>query len=76
MCPWAPPPLLAQIVQFLVPAVGVLRETGTLYSYDTEALACWRLHDDPALQTIRDFGAKRLETRDFGAVDTQAQRKS
>jgi hypothetical protein len=43
--------------QSLVPAVGVLRETGTLYPNDTEALAGGRLHHHPALQAVCDLGA-------------------
>ena len=43
--------------QFLVPAVGILRETGTLYPYDAEALAGGRLHDHPALQVVHHLGA-------------------
>src|SRR5215472_18426286 len=52
--------------QFLVPAVGVLRETGTLYPHDAEALACGRLHHDPALKAIHNFRAELLQARHFG----------
>ena len=43
--------------QFLVPPVGILRETGTLYPYDAEALAGGRLHHHPALQVVHHLGA-------------------
>ncbi len=43
--------------QFLVPPVGILRETGTLYPYDAEALAGGRLHHHPALEVVHHLGA-------------------
>ena len=43
--------------QFLVPPVGILRETGTLHPYDAEALAGGRLHHHPALQAVHHLGA-------------------
>src|ERR1700752_41802 len=49
-----------------VPAVGVLRKTGTLYSYDAEALAGGRLHHHPALQAIHHLGAQLPQSRHFG----------
>jgi hypothetical protein len=52
--------------QFLVPPVGILRETGTLYPYDAEALAGGRLHDHPALQVVHHLGAEFPQARHFG----------
>ena len=50
----------------LVPAIGVLREAGTLHPYDAEALAGGRLHHHPALQAIHHLGAQLLKARHFG----------
>src|SRR5262245_20620240 len=51
--------------QLLVPTVGVLWETGTLYPYDAEALACRRLHHHPALKAVHNLRAQLLQTRHF-----------
>src|SRR5258708_21647538 len=50
----------------LVPAVGVLRKTGTLYPYDAEALAGRRLHHRPAFEAIHHLGAQLRQARHFG----------
>ena len=48
-----------------VPAIGVLREAGTLYTHDAEALTGGGLHRDPAFQAVHDFGAKRFQAADL-----------
>ena len=47
------------------PAIGVRRKSGPLDAHHAEALAGRGLHDHPALQAARDFGAELLETRHF-----------
>ena len=37
-----------------------------MYPYDAEALACGRLHHDPALKAIHNFRAQLLQARHFG----------
>src|SRR5215813_2520296 len=51
---------------FLVPAVSILRETGTLYTYDAETLARRRLHHHPALQPAHHRGTQLLQACHFG----------
>lgn len=51
----------------LVPAVGILRETGTLYPDDAEALAGRRLHHHPALEAVHHRGAQLGQARHFGS---------
>jgi hypothetical protein len=42
------------------PAIGILREPGTLYPYDAEALAGRRLHDHPTLEAVYYLCAQLL----------------
>src|SRR5262249_5230207 len=53
-------------VPALLPAVGVLREAGTLDPHDAEALPRGRLHHDPALQALGHRSAQLLQTRHLG----------
>jgi hypothetical protein len=50
----------------LVPAIGILRETGTLYPDDAETLAGRRLHDHPAFEALHHLGAQLCQTDHFG----------
>src|SRR5438874_4370404 len=50
----------------LVPAIGVLRESGTLDAHHAEALAGWRLHHHPAWWPVDDGRAKLLQPCDLG----------
>src|ERR1700722_17730891 len=50
----------------LLPNVGILWETGTLYSDHAESLAGRRLHHHPALETIDHLGAELCQAFDFG----------
>ena len=49
----------------LVPALGILRETGTLQTYDAEMLAGRRLHHYPALQSADYHGTQLLKACHF-----------
>src|SRR5580658_8058905 len=49
----------------LRPGIGVIRESGSLYLYDAEALSSWRLHHYPTLQAIYNLRAQRLKARDL-----------
>ena len=50
----------------LVPAVGILGESRTLYPDHTESLSCGRLHHDPALKTIHDLSSQLLQASHLG----------
>src|SRR5262249_35259514 len=57
---------LSSLVQSVVPAIGILRETGALYAYNAEPLSSRGLHHDPALQVGLDSSSQRLQTCDLG----------
>src|ERR1700728_1105393 len=58
--------LRMNLIPQLHPNIRVLRESGSLDSYDAEALSSWRLHHDPTLQAIDNLRAQRLKARDLG----------
>jgi len=49
---------------FLVPTIGVLWQTGTLYSYRAEALASGCLHHHPTLAVLHDRLPSGSQSRD------------
>src|SRR5262245_22753646 len=51
---------------FSIPAVSILRKTGTLHPYDAEALAGWRPHHHPTPRPAHDLGTHLLQACHFG----------
>ena len=50
----------------LCPTIRVLRESGSLYSYDAETLPGGRLHHYPTLEAIHDLRAESLKAGHLG----------